>query len=422
MNEALPQVWQQLVLIAISAGLGAILGIEREFTGPHAGGVRTFTLITLWGTLAAIIAERAGGWVVVVGLLAVVAYFVAGRFSSEGEHERGHTTEVAAALAYLVGALVWYGPLEVAVAAGFAIPALLYFKPELHEFARRLTRTDFLAILQFALVAFVILPILPDQGYGPWEVLNPRRIWLMVVLVVAVSLAGYVALKLLGTRKGLILSALLGGLVSSTATSISLARQQTEWKSAPEPMAAAILIANTSLYFRLLVLLWVVNRSVARLASLPLTILLLVGLFISWVLWLRAREKLNDSFTLPPVHNPTALGTALQFGVIFALVLILVAAAQHYMSGAGVAFATVLSSLTDLDAITLSLSELAGKGEILAQLAAELVVWATLVNLVFKFAVVFYFNRSSLTRLVGIGFGLLALATVATALLFRALL
>jgi len=213
--------------LAISLGLGLLVGTQRERVEAPLAGVRTFALITLLGTLSGMLASALGGWVVVAGVIGVAITVAMGNalFLREGRADTGITTEIAILLMYAVGAYLVFGHRSVAVVIGGGVAVLLHAKPIMHGFVKRLGETDMHMMMQFVLISLVILPVLPDRFYGPYDVLNPREIWWMVVLVVAISLAGYVTLKLYGERAGHILAGLIGGLVSSTATTVSFARR-----------------------------------------------------------------------------------------------------------------------------------------------------------------------------------------------------
>ncbi|MEX0637285.1 MAG: MgtC/SapB family protein, partial [Burkholderiales bacterium] len=206
---------------AASLGIGLLIGLERERNPAAKAGVRTFALIALAGTLAAFVDAALGGaWVVPVGLAAVAAMLIAAYWRIGADEEPGTTTVAAATVCYLLGVMVGTGETAIAGALAIGVTALLYFKPEIEGFSTALERHEQVSVLQFLIVTFIVLPILPDRAYGPYDVLNPRQIWLMVVLISGIGLASYVALRLAGERAGVLLAGALGGLVSSTATTV----------------------------------------------------------------------------------------------------------------------------------------------------------------------------------------------------------
>ena len=232
--------------LAIAFGLGLLLGLQRERAESSIGGIRTFPLIAIFGTICAQLEKSFGGWVIAAGLLALVAIVIYSNFAKmkSGAIDPGMTTEVAALLLYGLGAYVVVGNMVIAVVVGGAMAVLLHFKKPLHELAGAIGEHDMRAIMQFVLLSLVILPVLPNQDLGPYGVWNPFQIWLMVVLIVGISLSGYIAYKILGARAGTLLAGILGGLISSTATTVSYARRTAENASLASLAAFVIMIAS----------------------------------------------------------------------------------------------------------------------------------------------------------------------------------
>lgn len=247
-------------LIALAIGL--LVGLERERKPNAKAGLRTCALVSLTGAVAAALAETfSAPSILAVGLGAIAFMIVAAYYH---HHEAFHdvdsgTTTIAAVIAcYLLGALVMTGHVRVAVILSIFVTLLLHFKAELSGVARKLEQRDLVSILQFAVVAFVVLPLLPDRGYGPYAALNPRHIWSMVVLISGLSLVGYVALHLFGRQHGALLLGLFGGLVSSTATTVTYSRHARDGASSIALAFDVILTANLVLLLRLGVLALVV--------------------------------------------------------------------------------------------------------------------------------------------------------------------
>lgn len=381
MNPTLTQV----VSFALSAGIGLLVGLERERKPSAKAGVRTFTLIAVLGSLAALLTEATGSaWALGAGAVCVTGALVAAYLQDrESIHDDAGTTTVVAAIAvFFLGAANYYGYRTLAVALGVGMTALLYFKAELEGFSQKLTGQDIRSMLQFAVLTAVILPLLPDRSFGPYGVLNPFQIWLMVVLVAAVSLAGYVAWRLTLGRHGLLLTGVLGGVASSTATTLVYARHAA---AGAQPVSAAllvILLANATMLLRVLVLVGVVAP-----ASLPLALLVIVPALlvaVAGVAW-----RWSSASTAPPAgeaafRNPTQLRTALGFGAIYAVILLLAAWANEVLGSRGLLALAAVSGLTDVDAITLSSMRLLDKGSLSQVTALAGVGVAVASNLVFK--------------------------------------
>jgi len=363
----------------ISAVIGLLVGTERERKPTAKAGVRTFALIAVLGTACALVGELLGSaWMVPVGL-ALVGLTLAGAQLADPAtvaEDSGTTTVVAALLVYVLGALNFHGERTLAVALGIGVTALLYFKTELEGVATRLTPTDIRSMLQFGAISAVVLPLLPDG------VLNPVHIWLMVVLISGVSLAGYVAWRLTLERKGLLLTGLLGGVISSTATTFAFARYARDAVHSPSAALTVILLANVAMLLRVLLLVAVLAPII--LSSLFLTLvpaLLLTAPALWWHYRQVAGEKAEGGAGL---RNPTQLGTALAFAAFYALVLLAAAWLSDVLGSSGLFGLSFVSGLTDVDAITLSSSRLAAQGSIGIAEAAVAITLAVIANVIFK--------------------------------------
>lgn len=399
------EAFQQLGLAVL---LGLLVGLQRERTESSLAGIRTFPMITLLGTLCAQLGARFGDWILALGLVAMAAQFVVGNLAriQRGDLDPGLTTEMAGLVMYCVGGYLVIGSLAVAVVCGGAVAVLLQWKKPLHEFAANLGEEDVTAIMQFVLITLVILPVLPNRAYGPFAVLNPFQLWLMVVLIVGISLTGYVIYKLLGERAGTVFGGLLGGLISSTVTTVSFARRSRQMVGTAALSAAVIMIASATVYARLLALIGTVAPSHFYQMALPLAAMLglCVVLAASAYWWARSQ----------PVHqpdhgNPAELRTALVFAVLYAVVVLAVAAAQNYFGARGLYVVAVLSGLADMDAITITTAQRVESQHIAAGTGWRLIMVASLANLAFKTGIVAVLGGRDLLRRVAVWFGLAAL-------------
>lgn len=374
--------FQSLYRFAISLGLGLLIGLERERNPAALAGLRTFAITALLGTLSALLSQAAGSpWVMVASLLAVAA-FITGAYWGKHEADPGTTTQVALLVCFALGAMVWYGEHTLAVMLAIVITALLYFKTELEGMSRNLTRRDLVSILQFAVVTFIVLPLLPNANFGPYQTLNPYQIWLMVVLISGISLTGYVALRVFGERHGAVLLGLLGGLVSSTATTLIYARQgRTQGK--PNSLAiTVILLANLVVLPRLLLLVAVMSPALLPRLGMVLGSGFAAGLVVALLQWRSFKQ--NDGLALPDIKNPTELRVALSFGVIYATVLVAAAWLAAHVGNKGLYALSFVSGLTDVDAITLSILRLLALGQTEAHAVATAMALALWANLLFK--------------------------------------
>ncbi len=371
--------------IGIALGLGLLVGLQRERVASPLAGFRTFPLITVSGTIAALLGQSFGGWIVGAGLLALAGLVIVGNLAKQkkGDLDPGLTTEVAMLLMYGVGAYVVVGHTAAAIAIGGGVAVLLHLKPEMHSLAARIGNADFKAIMQFVLVSFVILPVLPDQAYGPYQVLNPHRIWVLVVLIVGISLAGYMIYKFFGEKAGVMMGGILGGIISSTATTVSYARRSRQAEGSSKLAAQVILIASTVVFVRVLMLIAATAPASLREAGPPLGAMLGVMMVLSVGTWFVDRHA---KVQMPPQGNPTELKSAILFAALFALVTLGVAAAKEHFGQRGLYVVAILSGLTDMDAITLSTTQIVQSGQTDVHTGWRLILAAALANLVFKAA------------------------------------
>ncbi|MCS7100642.1 MAG: DUF4010 domain-containing protein [Burkholderiaceae bacterium] len=387
---------QLLAALAISAGIGLLVGLERERKPTAKAGLRTFALIAVFGTLAALLAqETRSEWLLALGLVAVAAPLIAAYHADPQTRtdDSGTTTTIAALIVYCLGAAIQFGYREPAVAVGVAMTALLHFKAELEGVAQRLTPTDIRSMLQFAAVSAVILPLAPNEAFGPYGVLNPFQIWLMVVLVSGVSLAAYVAWRLSGAvgerlrGGGLLVTGLLGGLVSSTATTLVFARNARAGTHAPPVALAVILLANAAMLARVLLIAALVAPSALPPVAAALAPALALALVTVALNWRTARDGAVAG--AGAYRNPTNLAAAIGFALLYALVLLVSAWLSDAVGARGVYALAFVSGLTDVDAITLSSLQLYHGGALAAAGAATAIAIAVAANLLLKAALVF---------------------------------
>lgn len=368
--------------LAIALGLGLLIGLQRERAAGQVAGIRTFALIAVLGTTAGTLGDRFGGWLVPAAFLGVAAILaVANRIRMDaGKADPGTTTEMAALLTLLLGAGLSAGYVTESIVIGGGTAVLLQFKEPLHRFVERIGPDESRAVFRLVLLALVVLPLLPNRAFGPYDVLNPHEIWLMVVLIVGISLAAYLAYRLLGPEGGTLAAGLLGGLISSTATTVSQARRQEEQHRAAA--ASVIVLASTAVFGRILIEVAVVNAAMLRQAAAPL--LLMTACMTAAAAWgyLRDRGELDAGPTDREV--PSQLGTALGFGLLYAVVLLAAAAAREQFGTGGLYAVSALSGLTDVDAITISAAQLVGAGRTDASTGWRMIVLASMANLVFK--------------------------------------
>ena len=383
----MPEALDTLLNFASALAVGLLIGAERGWQerntedGRLAAGIRTFGLSGLLGGFAMFLGEHFGvvAWAVIfVGFAALVLASYFGDLLQLGD--RGLTSEVAMLITFILGSLAVAGHPPLAAAGAVAVALLLSLKRTLHNVLRRLNEAELSGVLKLLFISLVLLPALPNQNYGPWQVFNPYITWWMVVLIAGLGFAAYVAIRLVGTRHGLLLTALLGGIVSSTAMTITLARLQGPGLQA---LLAAGLLATSALMFpRVLLEVGLVNAQLLPRLIWPLGVAALVYAGGALVYFRLAGNQPEES-TEPPLKNPFELVPALRFAALLVLILFLVEGARRWLGDVGVYLVALLSGLADVDPITLSLARSA-KTELAPQIAVHGIFLAALSNSLVK--------------------------------------
>jgi uncharacterized membrane protein (DUF4010 family) len=404
-----------LVDLVIALGLGLLVGLQRESQARSAG-LRTFALVTLAGAIAGMLVPTAGGWVVGSGLLAVAILGAIDHFADSKDGRSGLTTEAAMVAMYLIGVVVTVLDERLAVVLAGTVAVLLQAKERFRRVMERLGDDDVRAIMQFTLLSLVILPVLPNRDFGPWQVLNVFEIWLLVVLIVGINLAGYIAWKFVRAHTGALLTGVLGGIISSTATTVSYSKRTREQADGTPMSAVVIMIATAVVLIRVLIEVAVVAPQILRNVAVPLAIVLAVAIALSFAVWWRVRGQAAD---MPEQKNPTMLRAALVFGALYAIVLIAVAWVREAVGESGLYVVAAVAGLTDVDAITLSTAQMAKNGQISASLTWRVILIAFLSNLVFKAGIIAVIGSRKLLAMVATLFGILGAGTAMVMILYR---
>lgn len=406
---------------AAALGLGVLIGLERERTQPETrfAGVRTFGLISLAGAMAAYVdgvLERP-----TLGLAlfaAVAALVVVSTVTTARQGDVGITTEVSALICFLLGFLCVDGNVPLAAGLAVASGGMLALKQWLHDLARRIESADVEATLKFAIVTVIILPLVPNQSYGPppLDVINPYRIWWMVVLISGVNFASYLLVKRVGAEHGIGLTGLLGGLVSSTAVSLGFAQRSRSQPEQAPALAVGILLAWTVMFFRVVLLVGVVAPALARDLALGMGALGAISLALG--LLLHRRQRSTERASIPAGANPFELGQAIRFGLLFGVVTFVAKAAQVYLGDTGLYLAGGLTGLTDVDPIVLSMAQLALAEPASHGAAARTILIAVLANTLVKGAMAIFMGAPALRSvMLPITGALLAVGALAALLL-----
>ena len=397
----------------VALGIGFLIGIQREsvYDDPEHklfAGVRTFSLISLTGYVAALAADQLASALPFVGVLLVFGILLALSYHKDVREDKpGMTTEMATVLTFAIGAVCYWNEILLAAALGVTVTALLSLKPLSRTLSHAITREDIYATLKFAVISIVVLPVLPNQNFGPppFDVFNPYKIWLMVVFISGISFLGYVMIKIIGAQRGIGLTGLLGGIASSTAVTLSFSQRSRTNPELARPFSLAIIVAWTVMFVRVLVVVFALNAALAYRLLLPMTASLAAGLIYCGYLYLRQRTYEKEDLTFV---NPFELGPALKFGVLYTLILLVSTAARVLFGDTGIYISSFVSGLADVDAIALSMVDLVRAPTNLdLTVAARAVTIAAMSNTLFKGAFALVSGSPALRRALWPGMALM---------------
>jgi uncharacterized membrane protein (DUF4010 family) len=399
--------------LAVSLAIGLLVGLERgwrtreEEDHRRAAGFRTFALSGLLGGVTGALSLQAGG--VLIGFVFAVYAAGFGAFhwlQARDEKNFSVTSVVAGMLTFLLGAMAVTGELRVAIAAAVAMTLLLALREQLHRWVASLTWPEIRAVLILLAMSFLLLPLLPNEAIDPWNAINPYEIWLLAILIAAISFAGYVAVKVFGERLGVVMTALAGGLASSTATTLAFARLGREHPGSARLLSAGILIAGAVMMIRVGVVAVALNRALLTPLAPPLAVgAVILALGAAVLLLFRPSKREHPELR---IHNPLALGTALKLAALIAVVMLATELLRMAFGNAGVLLVATLSGIADVDAVTISMARMGGRDIALATTVQGILI-AVAVNTVSKAVLAGWTGGSTIGALVG-GVSALALA------------
>lgn len=372
-----------LLNLAIAMALGLFIGLERERStsrGDSLAGIRTFPFFAAFGFLAALLGELVSLWFLLLAFLCIIILIGISYYVTASKNHLGLTTEMAVFLTFLLGILIYYQYIVFAVIVAVLMVMLLTLKTFLHRFAKSLSPEELQSALKFAVVTLVVLPLLPNQAYGPLGIFNPYKIWLTVVLVSAVSFAGYVLYRWLGNR-GLALTGLVGGLVSSTAVTTSFSEKSKQTNDYC-PLIIGILAAIGVMSLRVLLWIFLIAPFLLKELWLPiLSVAVTAGLFS---LFLHHKQEKQPAKTQVDLSSPFTLAPAIKFGLLYLTITAASKLGNLYLQSKGLYLTALFSGFVDIDAITLTVSGLSKSGEIAAAVAAAAIMTAFITNTAIK--------------------------------------
>lgn len=389
--------YEPLLSLGLAVVVGLLIGLEREQSAPDQkapesflGGARTYPLVALTGALASLVGRHFGASVVVVAFAAVVIFLVVAYADVVRRgSDRGLTSEAAFLITFLLGALAVAHDIIpqsgrrvfTVLGAAVAVTVLLSSKPVVQPLMRRVSREDVVSLLKFLIVALLLVPWLPDRNFGPLGSLNLRTIGWMMLLVAGLSFVGYAATRMLGPERGLTVTGFVGGLVSSTAVTLAMSSRSKGNPGMERPAALAVVLASSIVFARVLVVVAFVDFPLAAALAVPMLAMTLVGLGTCAFLYRRSAARSTGE----PLQfkNPVSLSSALEFSLLFAAVMAGSKLASHYLGSAGVYAAALVAGTADMDAIALSMAEMAGT-QVPLPVAATAVVLGGFTNTVVK--------------------------------------
>lgn len=378
--------YPDLITLGIALGLGMLVGLQREKSDHEMAGVRTFTLIAILGVFAGFLTrDFKNPFILPMFGLAITGLMIMANFlkaKKDPDTNVGQTTEVAILLMFAIGSYLVLGNQIIAVVVGGALAVLLYIKETLHNFIDRLKEKDLAAIMTFVGISLVILPILPDETYGPYNVLNPQKIWLMVILIVGISILGYFIYKWVGKKAGMISNGILGGVISSTATTVSYARNSKNTQSLGKISAFVILTAVTVSIIRVIIEIGIVVPEKLAVLIAPFLVLFVFMAVLSVILFYTISKEKNEE-EMPEPKNPAQFKSAFVFGLLYGLILLAVAFTEEEFGDSGLYIISIIGGLAKKDAITLSLAQSIKNG-LDTELGWRLIMTGMLANFAFK--------------------------------------
>ncbi len=391
-------IWNLLIALL----LGAIIGTQRGWVmrhgveGSRVAGIRTFSLVGLLGGLVAVLSQLytpllLGFALIALVCLAGVAFVVRQRISED----LSITGIVSLLITFVIGSLAASGQAVLAASAAVITALVLDNKRELHDALQKLQEYELDAALRLLLISIVLLPMLPNQTYGPWNALNPYEIWWMVVLIASISFVGYFAIKIGGERRGILFTSVFAGLSSSTALTLQFSQLSKEQPRISPLLASGILLSCGTMFPRLIVVLTVLNPPLVKLLW-PIILSMMVAMyFMAWRIWREVDIENIESDNKQ--KNPLALQSAVFFGLVLAMIMLLSHALSDWFGDAGTLILSALSGITDVDAISLALARQSSQTLSLSTAALGIVIAAS-VNTLVKMGMVVVLGDKSLAR------------------------
>lgn len=403
-----------LIRLLIATGIGLLIGLEREHSAllkkeQIFAGIRTFVLLALTGFMGAALHFLLSPWIFAAIILAVIVLTAISYWITAHKGDIGSTSELAALLAVFLGAVTFLGQIELSLMITVIMLVMLSSKVQLMNVIGRITQEEIYALVRFVVIALLIYPFLPDENYGPYDVINPSEIGLVVILTSGVGFLGYVLMRVFGANKGVLLTGIIGGLVSSTMVTWVFSKKSNEQSKLSALYTSAILAACTIMVVRVALWVFLFNKALLSGLALPLGILFATAVAATIYFYIRDKKE-NSKETNMPEGKPLELTNALWFGVLYVAILLVISYANDYLGSSGIYITSGIAGLSDVDAITISISKMSAN--ISVTTAQNAILIATLANTVAKFAIALWASSKEMRKHVIIGYGLIIVASV----------
>lgn len=400
--------------LIVSTGIGLTIGLEREFRKAnekdHFAGIRTFPLVCLLGCVVTFVGNSLSVWLIVATLVAFIAFVAITYFVRSAQGNTGITTEISLIITFVLGMMASQQLIKESLAVMVITTTLLTLKGSFHSFILKITEDELLAFVKFIIICLLLFPFLPDASYGPNGILNPRQIGFVVVVVSAIGFIGYMLVKFIGANKGILLTALFGGMVSSTAVTWTLASKSRGTQSNRAALyAAGITLASSIMFMRVVLVALIFSSSLALSLVLPCSLMFGAGLLFALSYIKKSRAAVDN--TPLTLGNPINILNALGFGAMYIAISYLVLYANKFLGTKGLIFSGVISGLADVDAITINMARAA---EVTIDLSTSfiVVIVATASNSLVKLMITVFHASREVRNMVVKAMGTMALIAI----------
>lgn len=392
-----------LIRLCVTIGIGMLIGMEREHSTIQTkeksfAGIRTFIAISLCGFVGALLAVIVSLWLFITVSTAVIALIGISYYRTSKSGEIGATTEFTALLVYLFGALVFYGHIQIGLLLAVLLLLVLSAKLRLHSIIGKLTLEELYAIIRFVVAAILILPFLPNIQTGPYGVVNPKEIGWIILLTSGIGFLGYLLVKFIGSKKGILIAGFAGGLISSTATTWIFAQKSKENQELSAGYTSAILAASSIMVVRIIVWIFLFNKTLANALYIPFALIVITTLACCLYYYRKSKQESEKSEVIPN-KNPLQIQSAIVFGILYTLIVVLVSYSNDIAGERGILISSAIAGLTDIDAITISVTKLSLL-DIKFTYAQNAILLASLSNTIVKLALSLWAGSKALRGMI----------------------